>query len=257
MMSLSQTIWRSIGHLYHESRRYIDFSPVDRVILLYHSIGEKPWSETSVKEFEKQIQFLKNHYEIVDLDELFDTKRGVVLTFDDGYRDFYDTVVPLLEEYNVPATVFMNGAFIDDRSEILYSRLGVPEGEKGVIMSTDQVRELAEHDLVTIGNHTYSHPNLNDLSKTEIKEEIVRGKHVLEEEFDLTIERFAYPYGRYNEESHAVVEATHRCGLIADRSTNISSDPVLLPRVGAPATVTQLDWQLSRFADKFKRSLGL
>jgi peptidoglycan/xylan/chitin deacetylase (PgdA/CDA1 family) len=257
MMSLSQTIWRSVGHLYHESRRYIDFSPVDRVILLYHSIGEKPWSETSVRQFERQIQFLKNHYEIVDLDELFDTKRGVVLTFDDGYRDFYDTVIPLLEEYDVPATVFVNGAFIDDRSEMLYPRLGVSEGENGVIMSANQVRELSEHDLVTIGNHTLSHPNLDDLSETEIKEQIVRGKHVLEEEFDLTIERFAYPYGSYNAESRAVVEETHQYGLIADRSTNISSDAALLPRVGAPATVAQLDWQLSRVADKFKRSLGL
>nr|WP_239641201.1 polysaccharide deacetylase family protein [Halorubrum distributum] len=180
-----------------------------------------------------------------------------MLTFDDGYRDFYDTVVPLLEEHDVPATVFVNGAFIDDRSEILYSRLGVPEGENGVIMSANQVRELAEHNLVTIGNHTLSHPNLDDLSETEIKEQIVRGKHVLEEEFDLTIERFAYPYGSYNEESRAVVEETHRCGLIADRSTNISSDAALLPRIGAPATVAQLDWQLSRVANKFKKNLGL
>jgi peptidoglycan/xylan/chitin deacetylase (PgdA/CDA1 family) len=69
--------------------------------------------------FEEQIKFLKDNYKIVRADDEWDDSEScVVITFDDGYFDFYENVLPLLEKYHVPATVFVSTDFIDKYEEI-------------------------------------------------------------------------------------------------------------------------------------------
>lgn len=90
-------------------------------ILMYHRVDSrwKPFAEPPVrpKDFEKQVQFLKKHFAILDLTELAQLKDRprkdvVVLTFDDGYRDNYTHVYPVLKECKVPATIFLATDYI-------------------------------------------------------------------------------------------------------------------------------------------------
>lgn len=102
-------------------------------ILLYHKVDQQaPPLFGAVKPgvFESQIQFLKTHYEIVDLNDLkrlefikVPKKDMVVLTFDDGYRNNYTRAFPILKKYHVPATIFLTTNHIDTNRLLWYDKL--------------------------------------------------------------------------------------------------------------------------------------
>ena len=72
--------------------------------------------------FEKQIGYLRKHFDIVSIDDLCDGVTGgkklppsmVVLTFDDGYRNNLDVVAPYLASLGVPFSVFVSTRHIDE-----------------------------------------------------------------------------------------------------------------------------------------------
>src|SRR3972149_7196864 len=86
-------------------------------ILMYHRVAPKapPFFESVIRPdiFERQIRFLKKHYNIASLEEIESAafndggKDMVVITFDDGYRDNYIHAFPVLKRYDVPASVFL------------------------------------------------------------------------------------------------------------------------------------------------------
>jgi len=93
-------------------------------ILTYHRISDDNFSDphicVSPYNFEKQLQYLKKRYEIISLGELVKrilsentpSEEYVAITFDDGYKDIYTNAYPLLNEYKVPATIFLTTGFI-------------------------------------------------------------------------------------------------------------------------------------------------
>lgn len=66
-------------------------------------------------------------------------------------------------------------------------------------MSWEQVKELSNHPLCTIGGHTVSHPALNKLCDTDFYSEIAEGITILKEKTGHEISHFAYPYGSPSE----------------------------------------------------------
>lgn len=102
-------------------------------ILMYHLVGDV---ELSVRQFEWQMRFLRDHFEPVSLDALVDrlqagttTGREVALTFDDGVQNHFTVAWPLLRAHRVPATFFVCPGLIESgdwlwRTE-LRMRLGV------------------------------------------------------------------------------------------------------------------------------------
>jgi peptidoglycan/xylan/chitin deacetylase (PgdA/CDA1 family) len=80
-------------------------------ILMYHVIGDH---ELSVRQFEWQLNFLRDYFEPVHLGTLVErlqagsvTGREVAITFDDGVRNHFQVAWPLLQAYGVPATFFV------------------------------------------------------------------------------------------------------------------------------------------------------
>ena len=95
------------------------------VILMYHRVFETssdPWELcVSPKHFAEHLELLRRHYPVLSLHQLLSClkgaqlpKRGVVLTFDDGYADNFWNAKPLLEKYEVPATVFVVSGSVDN-----------------------------------------------------------------------------------------------------------------------------------------------
>src|SRR6266508_186130 len=71
----------------------------DVVILLYHRVGIGDREiDIPLRAFERQLMTLKRRHRVLSIDQAFEQggEGGVVVTFDDGYRDFYDHVLPLL-----------------------------------------------------------------------------------------------------------------------------------------------------------------
>jgi len=89
------------------------FSSRRPVILLYHGIPKNSRENSpDAIVFEQHIVFLKQHFKIVAPNELWDRREpyeniGVVLTFDDGFRNNAEVVAPILRKYNAPAMFFV------------------------------------------------------------------------------------------------------------------------------------------------------
>ncbi len=93
------------------------------LILGYHRVSELSWDplnlSVSPDNFSDQLATLSAHYEVVfvrRLAERIERGKSVVgmaaLTFDDGYAEFLDSVLPRLEEHNVPATLFVPSGLV-------------------------------------------------------------------------------------------------------------------------------------------------
>jgi peptidoglycan/xylan/chitin deacetylase (PgdA/CDA1 family) len=98
------------------------------VVLTYHRLLEKwepaldysqPGMVVTVPTFERQLEFLARHFDVVPLGALVDgpapgaTRRPrCVITFDDGWRDNYELAFPILRKLGVPATIFLTTDFI-------------------------------------------------------------------------------------------------------------------------------------------------
>jgi peptidoglycan/xylan/chitin deacetylase (PgdA/CDA1 family) len=91
-------------------------------IFMYHSFSESGAPGTvSQSEFEWQVDIIKRHFNpitLIELTNLINQKKKIpnntiVLTIDDGYKNFYDIAYPILKKYNVPATFFVATGFIN------------------------------------------------------------------------------------------------------------------------------------------------
>lgn len=94
------------------------------VILAYHRVLPHADAIESVQAgmyvtpetFRQHLQFLKKHFQMISLDKLSIVEKSAkpvcVLTFDDGWKDFYNFAFPHLQRYQVPATVFLPTGFI-------------------------------------------------------------------------------------------------------------------------------------------------
>lgn len=166
--------------------------------LMYHSISAEKEEDvhpyfrmnTDPKLFDIHMEFLKSHnYRVVDLKKAVsllngqntESNRYIVITFDDGYKDFYTRAAPILEKYEFPATVFLPTDCIG-KAFNRYSYL-----------SWNDIIELSRREVL-FGSHTVSHPKLVLLSETEIVRELEVSKKTIEDKIGMSVESFSYPY---------------------------------------------------------------
>ena len=177
----------------------------DTPILTYHQITEEdpptdPYRMAiSVSQFERQMSYLHDHgYHCLSLTELlytagdtsFRRKKAFILTFDDGYADFFKNAYPILRRYGFTATVFLVTDFVGGQSDW--------DGDKGSPMLTwEEIKGLHE-DGISFGSHTCTHPWLTHLSGEQIWHEFTTSKERLEAKLGQEIHLLAYPYGYSN-----------------------------------------------------------
>ena len=93
-----------------------------RIVMFHRFSAEAKQHCVSSAEFEKQIIYLKKRFNIIPLSELRQCieqgkpvrNNSIVLTVDDGYRDFYDVAFPILKKHGLPATLYVTTGFIND-----------------------------------------------------------------------------------------------------------------------------------------------
>jgi peptidoglycan/xylan/chitin deacetylase (PgdA/CDA1 family) len=141
---------------------------------------------------------------------------AIVLTFDDGYVDFYTNAYPILKKYNLKATVYVITKFI---------------GRQGYI-DWDMIREMQNSGLITIGSHTTMHNNLPSLSLSTLSADLRTSKAELEEKLGVPVEDFCYPSGKYNSD---VVNAVGTAGYKTATLTVYGrwfpqNHPLMMPR---------------------------
>jgi len=169
-------------------------------ILMYHSIADEdeagvhPYYRTATAPpvFAAQMESLHQAgYSVVGLgeairrsSELGSAKRSVVITFDDGFRNFYTNAFPVLNRYGFTATMFLPTAHIGE------SQLSFKGKE---CLTWSEVRDLTKHGF-SFGSHTVTHPQLHDCDANSIKQEIVGSKQAIEQKLGCAVQSFSYPY---------------------------------------------------------------
>jgi peptidoglycan/xylan/chitin deacetylase (PgdA/CDA1 family) len=219
------------------------FMPALRVpILMYHYISINPRAPADPlrtrlsvppSQFAQQLAYLHQaHYTTITLDDLVDALHGrivlppnpVILTFDDGYADFFTNAYPLLRRYGDKATIY-----------IITHKVGTPG-----YLSWKQLHLLAAAPLITIAAHTRTHPDLPALSPQQSWAELAGSKTDLETRLGITVRHLAYPAGHYT--TTTLIQAA-QIGFVTAVTTEPGMDERLdrlltLPRVrvngGAP-----------------------
>lgn len=180
------------------------------VILCYHSVTR--WTGVIPNEhklhaplpiFASHLDYLQRHYNIVSLEEYLGARRegralpdySVILTFDDGMRNFFTVVAPTLAERGLPATAFVITRITSERGDSPFESEWKPIDDY-LYLSWPEVETLARMPGIEIGSHSHTHPDLTILPPEEVERE-------LRDSYDAIVERtgrrelaLAYPHGR-------------------------------------------------------------
>ena len=169
-------------------------------IFMYHSVAQLASDPnmicTSPGRFENQMLFLKRHgFRGVSVDELLrkvrsgNARKLVGLTFDDAYKDFLTTAMPVLESLDFRATVFVVAGLVENDWEHAY----YPRPRLD-LLDVEELHVVREHGI-EIGSHSMTHPRLPGLESERLEREVNDSRQVLSEALGETIEGFCYPYG--------------------------------------------------------------
>ena len=194
-------------------------------ILRYHAVSDDTWGNTgafiSPAKLELQLQTLLAEgctpITFEDLDRLDQIEKPVILTFDDGYRDNYTNLFPLLKKYRIPATIFLVTGAVGNE----------------VNLTQEMIREMADSGLVSFQSHTVTHPHLDDLDGQALKDEIQNSMLAVARMTGKQPFVFSYPEARTTEASRAWVKEYYQFSVYRDNMDYITgTDPYEIPRHG-------------------------
>lgn len=204
-------------------------------VLTFHALDDqKAVISFSPRLFQRGIAHLHaNGYRTINLAHAAERVRtrtlfpahSLVITFDDGFKSVYDEAFPILRQYDMTATVFLT---VGREGESL-DRLPSLNGR--LTLSWDEIREMQRGGF-TFGAHTLTHPDLTRLPPAMKEAEICDSKAIIEDALNAPVTSFAFPYGRSDARSRAIVQKQFACacsdnlGLVSS-----ASDPYALERI--------------------------
>ena len=241
------------GYYHRRLRRDRFESPV---VLCYHSLRSTGRASddvcfrglhVAVQDFESHCRLLRDTCHPINLDQWKASLNGgqplparpILVTFDDGYRTFLTLAQPILQEYGIPAVLFVCSEPVEKQELLWYDAAARSFGEAKVESLSDlpygkwqetctklpksianhdphapltvqEIKALAAMPGIEIGGHTVSHARLAKASRNEQFHEVLRNKRSLEEWIGRTVRSFAYPNGLpekdYNSDSVSVVK---------------------------------------------------
>ncbi|MFA4991665.1 MAG: polysaccharide deacetylase family protein [Candidatus Omnitrophota bacterium] len=178
-------------------------------IIMYHKIDYDSGSSrlvVSPESFSAQMNFLKRHkYNVVGLEELAEMvkkdkipPKTIAITFDDGYEDNYIHAFPVLSGLGLKATIFVIPAMI-----------GTPG-----YLNWDQVMEISESGVVSIGSHTMTHAWLPGQPEQVLEREISGSRRSLEGHLGRPVSAFSYPVGGFDDNArNKVMESGYKIAV--------------------------------------------
>jgi peptidoglycan/xylan/chitin deacetylase (PgdA/CDA1 family) len=169
-------------------------------ILLYHSVSDAPQQDrahaartaTDPFTFRQQMRFLItagcNPADLLQVvgwlrDGVRPPDKTVIITFDDGLKDFHTHAFPVLQEHSLSATVFLPTGFIGAERRSF---------NKMECLTWSEVREMHKAGI-KFGSQTVSHPDLAELPRVEMMRELALSKAEIERHLGEPVAAFAYP----------------------------------------------------------------
>jgi peptidoglycan/xylan/chitin deacetylase (PgdA/CDA1 family) len=211
--------------------------------LCYHSVApEGPRYLTVTAElFERQLAELKClGVRGGDLAALERAARGeetaptAFLTFDDGFQDNYETVLPLLREYGFPAFVFLLPPLVDNAGPLAWPEVAADQQRFPATMGSvdwEMAGEMKEGGF-EVGSHTLTHPHLPELGPEALRDELSESRARVKERLG-SCDTLAYPFGEWSPD---VAAAAADCGYafafsLPHHAGQRHADPHTIPRI--------------------------
>jgi len=197
----------------HNSRRSVAVARAiakrRSLILLYHGLGEPgagndpSFLQVPPQVFRAQLEtLLEAGFKLLSVSELArlagdgDPPPGfAALSFDDGMEDNHSVLLPVLGEYGLTATIYVQTGTIGDPNPWM-------PGARVRMMTEDEIRSVSAAG-VEIGAHSVTHPDMSRLDYDGCLGEMTRSKDELERITGTEVRTFAYPYGHYGPEAVA------------------------------------------------------
>jgi peptidoglycan/xylan/chitin deacetylase (PgdA/CDA1 family) len=213
------------------------------VFLCYHSVAaEGPrYLTVSADLFERQLALLRRRGmrggDLAALEGLVAGRSAgptAFLTFDDGFRDNCETVLPLLREYGFPGFVFVLPPLLEAGDAFEWPEMKADLERFGATMrSVDwPMLERMKEGGFEVGSHTLSHAHLPLLEPERLREELWDSRQAIRERLG-SCDTLAYPFGEWSEE---VAAAAAECGYrfaftLPTVSGQRRATPLSIPRV--------------------------
>ncbi|NBF08050.1 polysaccharide deacetylase family protein [Pseudomonas sp. Fl4BN1] len=135
-MNFKQSLKRLLGSAYLHSLGRARLSDAGVVLMLHRVLADSTAARKPHRaplcvgqdHFEHLLRWLRRHFDCVPLQHLLEYPGGdrprVALTFDDGWRDNAEVAYPLLERYEVPASIFLSTDFIGSQQGFWWESIG-------------------------------------------------------------------------------------------------------------------------------------
>lgn len=209
-------------------------------VVCYHSVTLRPEGiprdphrlHLDARGFASHLDYLSRRHRVVSLGEYVAARRGgrplprgsVVLTFDDGYRNFLTVAAPMLAARGLPAAVFV----VTDKADAAGGGQGPREwapADDRTYLSWPEVEALARTGRVEFGSHTCSHPRLDDLETEEAERELRESHAAIARRLPGRPVAFSYPHGRWTPALSGLArDAGYDCALTVRMGLNGDSD---------------------------------
>lgn len=211
-------------------------------IFMYHQVGTFPDIRThrasycDAGRFRAQMRALRRlRVPVISMSDAARALRGeapmptraVVLTFDDGCRNFRENALPVLEEFGFPSIVYAIAGMVGGEAEWL--------AEAGhatpPLMTWDELRDIQRRG-VEIGSHSLHHIRLGDQDKDRQTQEVSQSRTLLEQELGKPVVHMCYPYGSHDLDTlRATAAAGYETGVTCQRAAATPAfDPLSIPR---------------------------
>ena len=158
---------------------------------MYHRFNENKYPSTNIRMsiFDEQMQMIKSlGYKFYD-PKLFEKEfslnkkeKKILISIDDGFTSFYEEAWPYLKKNNIPFILFVSTE---------------PVGKNGY-MTWDQILEIENSELGTIGHHSHTHEYLIDFSNEDFIKDIEKANQIFKNKLGHVPTIFSYPFGEYS-----------------------------------------------------------
>ncbi|MEK7550475.1 MAG: polysaccharide deacetylase family protein [Patescibacteria group bacterium] len=191
--------------------------------LVFHSVGKGAGKDLYALEpaqFDAIVAMIVEKFGgTVSMEDIFASqsppvnRNGVLLTFDDGYNDHSEVVLPILKKYNAKATFFLLPKYFgqknlwDHRSQVILNHISI-----------EQAKELVKEGH-TVGSHGLTHNSLLKFSDRQLKTELQKSKEILENTLQINVNCFSYPYGDFDQNISKMASGIYKYSFATNKET--------------------------------------
>lgn len=168
-------------------------------VIYYHDVVKSEedgysFMKMPLSQFKQQMEYIKKRgYETLRFDDLNNEnkvsfrKKRILIAFDDGWLSNFTEIYEFMKSQGLHYNIFLTMGEIGNNPDYL---------------TWDMVREMRDSGICGFGAHTYTHPDMSNLSKIDLNHEISDANNLFKAQLGYSPTDFCYPFGYYSSESN-------------------------------------------------------